>query len=144
MKLYVVTAGCYSEYHICGIFESEEKAKLYVELNDSTDYYNEGMAYHCEETLDDRLMDANDSRKLYSVNVYPDTGKMLVGEDEGYYHLTPDPYFANFHEYRTYDFNKHEDVTVHGIHILANDKDHARKIAQDKYAEYKAEKAGII
>lgn len=145
MKLYVVTAGYYSDYHICGIFESEEKAKLYVELNDSsTGCWNEGMEYHCEDTLDDRLMDANDTRKLYSVNVNPDTGRMIVGEDEDHDHLTPDPYYAKFHECQTYDWNKQQEVTIHSIQVLADNEEKALKIALDKYAEYKAEKAGII
>lgn len=143
MKLYVVTAGRYSDYHIVGAFESEEKAKLYVELNDPTNYYSVG--YYCEETLDDRLMDINDRRKLYSVDIYPDTGKMIVEEDRDYDHLAPDPKYTEFHEHQVWDWkNNSQCVTVHSIVVLADNDDQALKIAQDKYAEYKAEKAGII
>ena len=124
MKLYVVTAGCYSDYHIVGIFESEENAKLYIELNskDPQGCWDEDMEYHCYETLDDRLMDANDSRNLYSVEIYPDTGKMKV---EGVYwnHLTPDPDYAKFRKHQVWDWKKSRDVTVHSILVLANDED---------------------
>lgn len=144
MKLYVVTAGYYSDYHVCGIFESEEKAKLYVELNKSSDYFNQDMRYHCEETLDDRLTDAKDTRKLYSVNIYPDTGETVVEEDDYYDHLAPIPDYAKFHEEQVWDWEKSQSVIVLSIQVLANDEDHALKIAQDKLAQYKAEKAGII
>ena len=35
MKIYVVTSGCYSDYHIDAVFDDHEKAEVYVAANDS-------------------------------------------------------------------------------------------------------------
>jgi hypothetical protein len=37
-KVYIVTAGDYSDYYICGVFSSEEKAKVCVEDTPDGDY----------------------------------------------------------------------------------------------------------
>lgn len=144
MKLYVVTAGYYSDYHIVGIFESEEKAKLYVETNDN-DYFDENMSYREYDTLDDRIMDINDTRKLYSVEIYvhPNTGEIVVNKIRSN-RLIPGFEDGEFQEYRRWDKRLDRSVVVHGIHVLADCKEQALKIAQDKYTEYKAQKAGII
>ena len=42
MKVYVVTAGEYSDYHICKIFLDKEKAEKYVAIeNEINQYYDE-------------------------------------------------------------------------------------------------------
>lgn len=144
MKLYIVTAGCYSDYHIVGAFESEEKAKLYVEANEN-DYFDEDMSYREYDTLDDRLMDINDTRKLYSVEFYvnPNTGEIVVNKLRSN-RLIPGFKDGEFQEYGRWDKRRNMHVVVHGIHVLADYKEQALKIAQDKYAEYKAQKAEII
>lgn len=38
MKLYVVTAGEYSDYHICAIFTNKEKAEKYVAIENELNY----------------------------------------------------------------------------------------------------------
>lgn len=41
MKTYVVTSGCYSDYHIDAVFTVKEKAEEYVKYNAHNTYWNE-------------------------------------------------------------------------------------------------------
>ena len=37
-KVYVVTRGEYSDYHICGVFDEKEKASLFINSFDNDEY----------------------------------------------------------------------------------------------------------
>ena len=40
MKIYVVTEGEYSEYHICAVFDDKNKAELYCAVREEKDFLN--------------------------------------------------------------------------------------------------------
>ena len=56
MKLYIVTAGCYSDYHIEAVFTSLRKAELYIAIHSNTD--NIGINEY--ETADEKITDKNE------------------------------------------------------------------------------------
>lgn len=54
MKIYVVTEGEYSDYHICAVFDNKKKAELYCAVREEKDfldnkYYVFGDEYMIEE-----------------------------------------------------------------------------------------------
>lgn len=40
MKIYVITEGDYSDYHICAVFTDKKKAELYCAINEEKDFVN--------------------------------------------------------------------------------------------------------
>ena len=56
MKIYIVTAGEYSDYHICKVFLDKEKADKYVALETECDEFLSYNMYVSEwETSDDKV-----------------------------------------------------------------------------------------
>lgn len=125
MKLYIVTAGCYSGYHIEAVFTSLRKAELYV-------------AAHCintdnidieeYETADEKITDKNEViGYLFRANWIPRKGWIvphyLCGE-------------ARFEP-------KSKTLKWYEIWLHENDPIKARKILQDRIAQHKAEIVGI-
>lgn len=56
MKVYIVTAGEYSDYHICKVFLDKEKADKYVALETECDEFLSYNMYVSEwETSDDKI-----------------------------------------------------------------------------------------
>ena len=57
MKVYIVTDGCYSDYHIVAVFLEKEKAELYVKTHDFGQTSIFGSDMHIEEydTQDDTI-----------------------------------------------------------------------------------------
>ena len=49
MKVYVITQGCYSDYHICAVATDEEKAKLLKKYYSCRDDIAEIEEYDTEE-----------------------------------------------------------------------------------------------
>lgn len=54
MKVYIVTAGEYSDYHICKVFLDKEKADKYVALENEINPYEECWVAEWE-TSDDKI-----------------------------------------------------------------------------------------
>ena len=40
MKIYVITEGEYSDYHICAVFDDKKKAELYCAVREEKDFLN--------------------------------------------------------------------------------------------------------
>lgn len=129
---YAVTSGCYSEYHIIAITDSKECADNIAKIY-GDDYWNDDT--RVEKFVDSGVIED----AVWKVSVRADGS------------------------YRVYDtvFDK-ENVNVikeilpsisnnfgkigekYSVCVFAKSKDHAIKIAQDLWAEYKAEKEGIV
>lgn len=117
MKIYVITSGDYSEYHICAVADNMKRAKElqkffgaeYIETYDTETYTN----------IFER------GYKEYSCHMYKD-GTIDINESLGHEY----PHFK-VHKYGAARENYHLDV-------IAKDKEHAQKIFTDKVAEYKA------
>lgn len=138
MKVYVVTEGCYSDYHIEAIFESYGKAVAYVgaKAGRYSDYQI--------ETYDTESANVAKERKWFKAHM--EGGEWTAAEVE---EPAPGDYTSTFHT----KFSKKDSIKVidgrplriseYDIDVVAKDKEQALKIARDKFASFKAQKAGI-
>lgn len=116
MKIYAITKGDYSDYHICRLTTDYEKAKRYKEAY--SDKWNEA----CIETYEDN---ENDEQMLY--------WQYSLGTDT----LTLS---------ETIDTEKiwtHQNGSIYRVDVRDSDKMHAFKKVFDMLAKYKAEQAGL-
>lgn len=123
-KVYIITKGDYSDYHICAVTLDEERAeKLRKMYSDSINDAN------IEEYV------PNEAKPifLYGVQFSRDGNVMSYRADE--YDLKDEGYVE-------YEYDGYEQYYV--VWVKAKDEDHALKIAQDRLAEYKAKEAGIV
>lgn len=119
MKLYAITKGEYSDYHIVALTASLSKAKRLREIY--SDVYHDAQI----ETFEDGEGAELNVLWLY----YP-----ILNEVE------PDEYRGNETDGEL-RFNAAGEVCR--VVVSAPDADHARKKAQDLIARYKARKAGL-
>ena len=124
MKIYIVTAGCYSDYHIEAVFTSLRKAELYVAAHCNTD----NIDIDEYETADEKITDKHEViGYLFRANWIPRNGfsvpEYLCGE-------------ARFEP-------KSKTLKWYEIWLRENDPIKARKILQDRIAQHKAEVVGI-
>jgi hypothetical protein len=116
MKIYAITKGDYSEYHICRLTTDYEKAKRYKEA------YSDRCGEAWIETYEDN---ENDEQMLYwQYNL--DTDTLTLSE--------------------TIDAEKiwvRRDGSIYRVDVRASDKVHAFKKVFDMLAKYKAEQAGL-
>lgn len=123
MKVYVVTQGEYSAYHIVGVTLDREKAERWIELynaEERTSYKDVQIEeYKADEFGNDGLYQWEVSRGWGDEDVLLDT---KGGYDYGEWYNDDDNY---------------------RVTVMARDKDHALKAAYDKIAMIKAEKEGI-
>lgn len=124
MKVYILTEGCYSDYHIIGVTLNEEQAKIAADA-----LSNEHFIVNCEEFETDDINVIKSGWNLWEVyfdekthaitriyqSKYPDclgTVRLTCGE-------------------------------TFCVEVYAEDKEHAIKSASDKLSKYLAEQAGI-
>ena len=124
MKIYIVTAGCYSDYHIEAVFTSLRKAELYVAAHCNTD----NIDIDEYETADEKITDKHEViGYLFRANWIPRNGfsvpEYLYGE-------------ARFEP-------KSKTLKWYEIWLRENDPIKARKILQDRIALHKAGIVGI-
>lgn len=122
-KVYVITAGSYSDYHICAVTLDPQKAEVLAKFYTEHGYDEAGI----EEYEADYEYDRIDSGcKMYIVS-FDEQGnvKNLAINDQP------------LHE-QVYNWGK----TVR-VHVWAKDGEAAVKIATERRAMYLAEKAGI-
>lgn len=117
-KVYVITKGEYSDYHICAVASNINTAEKLCKAY--TDSYHTA---HIEEY--DLNENADDARIMYCVEIECDDIEVTVNSFENKEHAYGDKdYFTAY--------------------VLAKDRDHAVKIAQDRRAEYLAKKEGVV
>ena len=117
MKIYVITSGDYSGYHICAVADNMKRAKELQKFFGADNI----------EVFDTETYTSIFERgyKEYSCYMYKDG---TIDIEESLSHEYPD--FAVY-RYGTARENYHLDV-------IAKDEEHAQKIFTDKVAEYKA------
>lgn len=132
MKVYVITKGAYSGYHICAVATDKKKAEILRKaFSDSRDKAE----IETYET-DQFITEIENGFKLYDC-VLKDGEDLLISRY---------PYDLDYmtdSDFRVKRFSKGWYAPGYGIKVWGKDEDHARKIAADKIAEYKARKAGI-
>jgi hypothetical protein len=143
MKVYVVTEGEYSDYHIVEIFTNKEKAELLAEP-----FYERRVE---EFELDPETPDyIKRGYKIFFINMFEDGGLPQNPDDFDVYEYSADrsswdlnkarfvkheyPYFHTGEKWRhgNDEDKPHNGEWVMEIDILAKDKKHAIKIANEK------------
>lgn len=137
MKIYIVTSGAYSDYQICAVFLSEEKAKLFCAANnDPTGDAWDDCDIEEFETSDDEI--DGDLRGMsyqysYEIVVSVNSDNTLQRK------MVPDRQAVWAEGTKSYiKMNKYIIVSLQE----ADDR-LADKIAADMFAQWKAEKYGI-
>ena len=131
MKVYVITKGTYSDYYICGVALTKERAEEICRLK--TDWYESAQI----EEYDTDDIQANEYKQMWKC----DRAKDGTWKAKSYYDE------INRIEYGTFglcDYNYktrrcETDYDVFYAYVAADDEEHALKIAQDMYAQKKAE-----
>lgn len=125
-KVYVITEGAYSDYHICAVAATKEIAeklrKIYSDKYSWADARIE--EYDLNETRDD-------VRVFYDVTFEDDRVSACFNE------------YGEKESIQFYKGNKSQSDRLI-VCVRARDEDHAVKIAQDRRAEYLAKKEGVV
>lgn len=129
MKIYVIAAGEYSDYHIVAATTDKETADRIAKAH--RDNWEDP---HVEEYDDIGVVE--DYRATYHVS-YSDNSHYFC------YAVDPDVEIKKLNEVSLY---KRDYVPGYSydIYVKAKDQDHALKIAQDKIAEFKAKQNNLI
>lgn len=140
MIVYVITKGCYSDYHVCGVATDQQAANRLKEL--------------FSDQFEEAIIEEYDTEKPLSVSERIDKGYMAyaitimdgaivavrsMDKDDISYsidNLSESPHFSTYPRFAT--------INKGWVYCLAKDEEHAKKIALDTYAQWKAEKEGII
>lgn len=124
MKVYVLTEGCYSDYHIIGVTLDEEQAKIAADA-----LSNEYFTVNCEE------FETND------INVIKSGWNLWEVYFDEKTHAITRIYRSEYHDcLGTIQLMRDKTFCVE---VYAEDKEHAVKSASDKLSKYLAEQAGI-
>ena len=132
MKVYVVTKGCYSDYHIVFVTLDRKRADTFVKRYNKTEYED----YRVEEYDTDDIKQFDDGRKLYQV-WKRDNDAVRVYEEEPCYQ---DDFTVN--KVKRYTVKNPKSIQ-YSVYVMAEDDLHAEKIGADLIAEYMAKKAHI-
>lgn len=119
MKIYIITSGCYSDYHIDAVTDDKEKAE-FLKLKFSNEYDPANIE---EYDTDEYSVEGIQNMKLFYWKV-----SICNGNSEVYPYLSGNQYF-----------NVHPDM-IKAV-VIARTKEQAIKIVRDKYAQYLSEQA---
>jgi hypothetical protein len=127
MKVYIITKGDYSDYHICAVTTDKKKAEMLRKAYNDLDGWRKARI----ETYDTDtfLTEIENGLKLYNCTMEHNKPMVIHEVDLDY---------MNSH-----DFNVRYKHYTYWVYVWAKDEEHALKIASDKIAEYKANKEGI-
>lgn len=144
MKVYVLTEGCYSGYHIIGVTLDEEQAKIAADA-----LSNEHFIVNCEEFETNDINVIKSGWNLWKIyfdkkthaitriyqSKYPDClGAVRLTCDE----------ILEIVDYSCADGALLQYISdAICVEVYAEDKEHAVKSASDKLSKYLAEQAGI-
>lgn len=122
--VYGVFGGCYSDWWVLGYFADEEKAKAFCER------VNKNIRYDYQEVYIRELPNLeNEGEREERINVCVDTKDWAVNIE-----------YMNMDEIIDFGDGTAEIYMM----IYPSQYDKAAKIAQDRWAQYKAQKAGIV
>ena len=135
MKIYVITQGEYSDYHIVGVAIDEEKAKRIAEVN--SDSWDEATINEYDTDSFDEVIE---NGRMYHVTKH-DTGKIRASIMEKW-QLTDleEDEIGKVSRDRGTSWSGRSYNDLH-TYIRAKNVDHAIKIASEKFAEYEYREA---
>ena len=121
---YVITSGSYSDYHICGVTRNKEYAE-FLRKKHTSPWDPAGIEAFMDGSQKEPIEDLRD---IWEVDIYTNGPSKAhrIGSVKSGGKVNPKPWL-----YPNGDFE---------IYVVADDEDHAIKIAQDKRAEYMAER----
>lgn len=128
MKVYVITAGEYSGYHIVGVTLDRDVAEKVLRAHDRATNVSCMMI---EEYDTDVFQAIHDGMKLWKVRLRG--GALESGECDDYeyaYCMSEVNYVSSFKSNRIFADNRKTD-TVYTVIVLAEDREHAEKIGMD-------------
>ena len=134
-KAYVVTQGAYSDYHIVGVFTTEEDAKIYADrINAATPY--------ADADIEEYELDVAINRKfLYQTHIYKyRNSKNPPSKLTRLIH--PDEYAFGIDTTSRIGYSEGR-LNEPYVMAYANTVEQAEKIAQDLWAQVEAAEAGI-
>lgn len=127
--IYVLTEGSYSDYHIIGVYSTEELAKEAKEF-----------AYpyaDIEEYPLNQIPDHPPGMKAWHVSICNGVLKSANQTSINYFDVREHEYIHEVSKYNP------ERKVFFNVCCWAVDKEHAEKIALDKYYQHQAQQAGI-
>lgn len=133
-KIYVVTAGSYSEYHICGVFTERKLAEEYIDILDARTGYCEIEEYEANELS--AVQQIPKGYRFYDVYMNKEGNTKKVSN------RLPSSTFAlnRFLKEGKANFfiaKKHLDERITSpIIVLAKDETHAVKIANERRIQW--------
>lgn len=128
MKVYVVTAGEYSDYHIVGVTLDYKKAKDFAERNTGEYYYN---TYRVEVYDTDKLEVFSEWMHYWCVSTMNEDLWATECDDSISYGLD---------EMNVVQKAKHIQGIRLYVYVVAEDEEHAMKIATDLFTKYQYRK----
>jgi len=132
-KVYIVTAGQYSDYGICEVFSKKELAEEYIERNERVGYFNYNEVRIEEYPVDNNLPDYPKGLFHYEVSIDLSSGKIEFIE------ITK----INDDKKIKYEVFTYLTEEVLNVYCWAKNKDTAKKIAYDIRTKVLAEKANL-
>ena len=129
-KIYLVTAGDYSSYHVEAVFSEKRGAELFAATKNDSDDWEE---YRIEEyELDPAKFDGSvKTQYLYTIDSYDKLTKPCIFTEEGLAKK-----IIHDRDWAIYDLGDF-------IILPERDDEKAKKIAQDRIARKKANEQGI-
>lgn len=128
-KVYVIEAGVYSDRHIVAVTLNKEDAYKLRDAAEEDDYSDAASVFEFE-TDEYKIID--DERRMYQVEIHKDSTVRahLRGRVCDFIDAEGSWFF--------------EDAGLYYFNVRANNKEEAKKIALDRFAEWKARKEGIV
>lgn len=127
MKVYIITKGEYSGYHICAVTTDKKKAEILRKAHNDLDGWHKARIEKYD--TDEFLTEIENRLKLYDCTLERDKPMVIYEVDIDYINSS--------------DFKVRYNHSKYHVYVWAKDEEHALKIASDKIAEYKASKEGI-
>lgn len=138
-KVYVVTQGEYSANRIIGVFSDEEQAQKYKDYNEAG-YYRE-VCYVEEFELDpDISKEVVELQDYYKVHCFIYNSEATTYIDDYDVRLTKEQAKADIFWCNTWLRDNYLFISKK----VAKDKEHAEKIARDKYYELLAQNLNLV
>lgn len=138
MKVYIVTSGCYSDYHIDAVCLDKEEAEIIAE--NINGYFCEDPEVQEWDTDDFKII--NDGLKLFYITVLLEKDRLTL---KGL-RITAADSFQSLITSGTGILFDYSDATTPNLSCIlrAKDEEQANKIALDKYYMWKVKKEGVV
>lgn len=136
MKIYVITKGDYSDYHICAVATEKQKAELLQKLYSENCYGGEAEIEEYDTSSNGIMDNLTETTECYCISF----GAKYKIEDikvVNYEHI------SKLNEIMDDSWDLYAGNAKYFICILADSEEKAKKIACDAMAKYRAEKLGL-